>query len=56
MVFPHKQQASNGCDLVVRERIQKLLNGLDDWARLSNRICRLLAVAGRFPCKYDFED
>jgi hypothetical protein len=29
---------------------------LDDWARLSNRICRLLAVAGRFPCKFDFED
>jgi hypothetical protein len=29
------------------------LNGLDDWARLSNRICRVLTFGRRFPCKLD---
>jgi hypothetical protein len=32
------------------------LNGLDDLARSSNRICPFLAFGGRFPCKFDFED
>jgi hypothetical protein len=31
------------------------LKGLNDWSRLSNRICRFVALGGRFPCKFDFE-
>jgi hypothetical protein len=32
------------------------LNGLNDWARTSNRICRILGLGEVFACKFNFED
>jgi putative transposase len=37
-------------------RIQKPLNGLNDRARSSNRICRFLDRGELFACKFNFED
>jgi len=32
------------------------LNGLNDWARTSNRICRILGLGEVFAWKFNFED
>src|SRR5215469_6382741 len=37
-------------------RIQKPLNGLNDRARSSNRICRFLDRGELFACKFNFKD